>query len=86
MAEEEVGIVDHWFGHIDVAGVKVTNGTIKVGDTLHFKGHTTDFQTTVESIQVEHETIDEAKVDDDIGLKVAEKVRKHDKVYKVIPD
>ena len=86
MSEKQVGIVDHWFGHIDVAGVKITEGTIKVGDTLHFKGHTTDFQNTIESIQTEHETIGEAKVGDDIGLKVTEKVRKHDKVFKVVPD
>lgn len=83
MPEEEVGVVDHWFGHIRVAGVRVTNGSIKVGDKLHFKGHTTDFEEVVQSIQVEHETIQEAKKGAEIGLKVSEKVRPRDKVFKV---
>lgn len=84
MTEQEVGIVDHWFGHINVAGVRITDGSIRVGDTLHFKGHTTDFEETISSIQSEHHDIPEAKVGDDIGLKISDKVRVHDKVYKVV--
>lgn len=84
MADEvEIGIIDHWFGHINVAGVKVTKGSIKIGDTLHFKGHTTDFQETVESMQLEHGPVEKAKKGDDVGIKVSEKVRSHDKVFKV---
>lgn len=89
MAEVEVGIVDHWFGHIHVAGIKITSGVLKVGDTIHIKGHTSDFQQTIESMQIEHENVTEAKKEDVIGIKVAsegEKVRVHDKVYKVMPE
>ncbi len=85
MTEEEIGFVEHWFGHINVAGVKVTKGSIKVGDTLHFKGHTSDFEEKVSAIQIEHKTVPEAKKGDDIGIKVSQKVREHDKVFKVIP-
>ena len=83
MPEEEVGIVDHWFGHLNVAGVRITNGSIKPGDTLHFKGHTTDFQETIGSVQLEHEDVPEGKAGDDVGIKISQKVRPHDKVFKV---
>lgn len=85
MPEQEVGYVDHWFGHLNVAGVKVTAGSIKEGDTLHFKGHTTDFTEKVSSIELEHEHKTAAEPGDDVGIKVTEKVRIHDKVYKVSP-
>ena len=83
MTEHEVGIVDHWYGHKNVAGVKVTEGSIKEGDTLHFHGHTTDFTETVSSIELEHYHMAGAKVGDDVGIKVTQRVRVHDKVYKV---
>jgi putative protease len=83
MPEEEVGFVEHYFGHINVAGIKVTKGSIKVGDLLHFKGHTSDFQETVGAIQVEHKSLSEAKNGDAIGIKVSQRVREHDKVFKV---
>ena len=81
--EEEIGFVEHWFGHISVAGIKVTKGSIKVGDTLHFKGHTTDFEEKVTAIQIEHKSVAEAKKGKEIGLKVAQRVRENDKVFKV---
>lgn len=84
MSEEEVGFVEHWFGHASVAGIKLTNGAIKVGDLLHFKGHTTDFQEAVGSIQEEHSTVQEAKKGHDIGIKVSQRVREHDKVFRVV--
>ncbi len=86
MEEKEVGYVSHYFDHISVAAVEITDGTLKAGDTLHFKGHTTDFETRVESIQIEHESVSKAKSGDSIGVKVHEKVRPHDKVFKVISD
>ena len=86
MEEKEIGYVSHYFGHISVAAVEVTDGTLEVGDTLHFKGHTTDFQTELESMQVEHQSISQAKVGDSIGIKVPEKVRTHDKVFKLISE
>ncbi len=86
MAEEEVGVVEKYFAHPEVAAIKVTKGTISVGDTLHFKGHTTDFVQIVDSVEIEHEHVETAKVGDDIGIKVKERVRDHDAVYKVIEE
>ncbi len=86
MKEVEVGYVTKYFGNISVAAIVVTSGSISVGDTLHFVGHTTDFQSTVESMQVEHESVQEVKAGDSVGLKVPEKVRKTDKVFKVVEE
>jgi putative protease len=83
MEENEIGYVSDYFRKISVAAVEITSGMVSVGDTIRFKGHTTDFKSTVDSIQIEHETVTEAKQGDSIGVKVSEKVRKGDKVYKV---
>ncbi len=83
MEEKEIGFVSDYFAHVGVVAVEVTKGELSVGDTLHFKGHTTDFTETIKSMQIEHEKVDKAKVGDSIGIKVKERVRKHDKVYKV---
>lgn len=83
MPEQEIGFVEHWFGHIMVAGIKITNGPLKVGDKIHIKGHTSDFTLTVESMQVEHDNIEVAETGMDIGIKLPEHARTHDKVYKV---
>lgn len=83
MAEEEVGYVEKFFSHPVVAAIRITKGAIKVGDTLHFKGHTTDFTQVVDSMEIEHEKVETAKVGDDIGIKVKERVRPHDTVYRV---
>jgi putative protease len=83
MTEQQIGFVDHWYGHMNVAGVKVTEGSLKEGDTLHFKGHTTDFTETVNSIELEHEHKTHAEPGDAVGVKVSQKCRLHDKVYKV---
>lgn len=86
MEEKEIGYVSNYFSKISVAAVEITAGTLSVGDTLHFKGHTTDFQTKIQSMQIEHQSVSEAKKGDSIGLKVFERVRKEDKVYKIIED
>lgn len=78
--EKVLGIIDHFFDHISVAAVKIL-APIKVGDVVHIKGHTTDFVQKIESMQIEHQTVNSAKKGDDIGIKVKEKVREHDKVY-----
>jgi putative protease len=84
MAEEQVGVVTHFFGKIGVAAVRITAGEIKVGDTIHIKGHTTDFTQTVASIQMEHGSVPSARTGDEVGIKVAESAREHDAVYKVV--
>lgn len=78
--EKVLGIIDHFFDHISVAAVKIL-APIKVGEIVHIKGHTTDFVQKIDSMQIEHQTVDQAKKGDDIGIKVKEKVRQHDKLY-----
>ena len=82
--EKEIGHISHYFDHISVAGVEITDGEVAIGDKLHIIGHTTDFETTVNSIQIEHESVSEAKPGDNIGIKVPDKVREHDTVYKIV--
>ena len=82
MAEKLIGTVVHYYGKAGVAGI-VLSGRMKVGDTVRFKGHTTDFSETVESMQIEHETVAKAKKGDDVGIRVSDRVRIHDEVYRV---
>jgi translation elongation factor EF-Tu-like GTPase len=83
MAEEvEIGRVNDYFAKIGVAGIDLT-ATLKVGDRIRITGHTTDLEEVVESIQVEHESVEEAKAGDKIGVKVADRVRGGDHVYRV---
>ena len=84
MAEEEVGVVVKFFAKPSVAAIDVTKGSIKRGDTLMYKGHTTDFTEEVESIEIDNQSVDEAKAGDMIGIQVKERVREKDKVYKVV--
>jgi putative protease len=80
---ERIGVVTHYYGEPRVAVVKLETGPLRVGDTIHFRGHTTDFAQRVDSLQIEHAAVQEVGPDDDFGLKVAEHVREHDVVYKV---
>ena len=80
MAEKEIGEVSSYFSHVGVAAIKLS-GKLKVGDKIHVKGHTTDFELKVASMQIENKAVKEAKKGDHIGIKVPEKVRKKDKVY-----
>jgi len=84
MAEEEVGVVVKFFSKPSVAAIDVTKGSIKKGDTLMYKGHTTDFTEEVASMEIDNQSVDEAKVGDMIGIQVKERVREKDKVYKVV--
>jgi translation elongation factor EF-Tu-like GTPase len=83
MEEREVGKVVDYFAKVNVAGIAIT-GNLAVGDTIHIKGHTTDFQQTVESMQIEHDAVDQVKAGDSVGIKVQDRCRTHDVVYKVI--
>ncbi|GAG47597.1 unnamed protein product [marine sediment metagenome] len=85
MAEEKrIGVVTHYFGKITVAIIKIEEEVLKIGDTIHFKGHTSDFTQKVESMELEHKTVQEAKVGDSIGIKISEHAREGDVVHKVI--
>jgi len=82
MSEEMIGTVEDFFAHPVVAGIELT-GTLKVGDKIHIKGHTTDLEMTVGSMQIDNAAVTEAKAGDSIGVKVSDRVRDGDKVYKV---
>ena len=82
--EMQVGKITHYFTKAGVAIIEVTNGSIKAGDNIHIKGHTTDFSQKVKSIQIEHEKIEIAEPGNAIGLKVDQPVRANDLVYKSI--
>ena len=86
MGEDKIGIVSNYFSKISVAAVEITNGTLSVGDRLHFLGHTTEFESTVHSMQMEHKSITEAKKGDSVGIKIPERAREGDKVYKIVAD
>jgi putative protease len=83
MEEKEIGFVLNYYTKISVAAIEITDGTVSVGDTLHFLGQTTDIESTVHSMQIEHKSVTEAKKGDSVGFKVPEKVRRGDRVYKI---
>jgi len=80
---ERIGIVTHYYGNPMVAIVKLEAGTLRVGDTIHIRGHTSDFSQRVESLQVEHAEVNEVGPNDDFGIKVVQHAREHDIVYKL---
>jgi len=82
MPEEQVGVVVKFFVKPSVAAIEVTSGSIKTGDLLKYKGHTTDFDEQVTSMEKDNQIIEEANVGDLIGIKVKDRVRENDKVYK----
>jgi translation elongation factor EF-1alpha len=79
---QEVGRVSHFFGKINVAIIEV-NDTISVGDQIFIKGPTTDIEQTVDSMEIEHEKVQQAKAGQSIGMKVNTRVRENDIVYKI---
>jgi len=83
MEEQEIGVVDHFFGKISVGMIKLS-GVLKVGDTIHIKGKNSDLSQKIESMRIEFDNVDEAKEGDKVGIKIAEPVHTNDKVYKVI--
>lgn len=79
--DEAVGTVTHYYSHLGVAIIQINNGTLKTGDAVHIKGHTTDFTQPVESMELEHQHINQAATGQVIGLRVKDHVREHDIVY-----
>jgi putative protease len=84
MEKEKVGKVFTYFSKVGVAGVELTDGPLSLGDTISIEGHTTNFQQTVDSMQIEREPIEKAEVGQKVGIKVKDKVRPNDIVYKVV--
>ena len=83
MEKKLVGKITHYFSKIGVAVIEL-NDTLKVGDRISIEGGSTNFEQTVDSMQIEHENIEEAKSGQAVGMKVADKVREHDSVFKLV--
>ncbi len=82
MPEKEIGKVSDFFAHPVVAGIELSS-SLKTGDKIHIKGHTTDMELTIGSMQINNVNVTEAKAGDSVGIKVSERVRRGDTVYKV---
>ena len=83
MVEEKIGIIEHFFTNVSVAALKITNGNLKVGDTIHIVGNSTDFIQKMTSMEINRKPVEIVKPGDDVGIKVNERVREHDIVYKI---
>ena len=82
-AGERIGLVTHYFTHLAVAIVQIENGSLREGDTVQIKGHTSDFQQRIESMELDHVHVAEAHAGQSVGLRVKEHAREHDVVYKL---
>lgn len=85
MSEQPLGTITHYFAKPEVGVIKLTGG-LQVGDTLHFRGHSTDFQQQLTSMQVEHANVEAAAAGSEVAVKVDQRVRPGDEVFKVGPD
>lgn len=83
MERKEIGRISHYFAGPGVAALVLT-GELRVGDRIAVQGHTTDFEMVVGSMQIEHEVVETAKSGASVGIKVPERVREHDVVYKIL--
>lgn len=81
--EKEIGIITHYFAKINVGIIEMSKGELKVKDTIHIKGHSTDFYQNIESMQVAHSPVESVKSGELVGLKVDNSVREKDLVFKV---
>lgn len=82
MQEKEIGKITHYYGHMSVGIIELSD-SLKVGDTVHIKGHSEDFTQAVDSIQIEHASVLEAKTGDTVGIKLTQKSHPGDRVLKV---
>lgn len=81
--EVKIGHVTHYFGKIGVAAIELTNGELSVGDSIHIKGHTSDFTQKVDSMQIDNAEVSQARKGQSIGIRVSEHARVGDEVYKI---
>ena len=85
MPEQLVGTVVHFFKGPSVAVVRVTEGTLAVGESIRFHGHTTDFTEQIGSMEVNHQKVPLARTGDEVAIQVTDRARQHDQVFKVTP-
>jgi len=78
---ERIGVVTHYFSHLSVAIVQLETGSVRAGDVVHIKGHTSDFTQRVESMEIDHVHVSEVRPGQSFGLRVREHAREHDVVY-----
>jgi len=83
MEEKKIGVITHYFGNISVGIIKL-DAPLKVGDTIHIRGSHDDITQSVDSIQIEHDSVESADKGAEVGIKVIEKVHPHDAVYLVV--
>jgi putative protease len=83
MVEEKIGIIEHFFTNVGVAAIKITNGELKIGDTIHVVGMHTDLKQKIESMQINRVPVTSVKAGDDVGIKLNDRAREHDVVYKI---
>ena len=86
MAEEKIGIIEHFFTNVSVAAIRITNGELKIGDTIHIVGAHTDFTQKINSMQIDRNPVEHVKTGDEVGIKVKDRVREHDIVYKIVEE
>ncbi len=84
MERNKVGEVFHYFGKIGVAAIRLTDGALAVGDTIQIQGPSTNLTEIVESLQMEHATVTRAEKGQEVGVKVKDRAREKDLVYKVV--
>ncbi|HEX9283017.1 MAG TPA: EF-Tu/IF-2/RF-3 family GTPase [Gemmatimonadales bacterium] len=85
MPEQLVGTVVHYFKGPSVAVVRLTEGELAVGDQVRFHGHTTDFTEQIASMEVNHQKVERARAGEEVAIKVTDRTRQHDQVFKVTP-
>ncbi len=83
MSDEMIGKVSDFFARPVVAAIELT-AALKLGDKIHIKGHTTDLVLNVDSMQIDNVSVEEAKAGDSVGVKIPERVRNSDTVYKIV--
>ena len=82
-APARVGVVTHFYGHVNAAMLRIETGELRSGDTVHFRGHTTDFYQRLERIELEHQSVDVARPGQIVGVQVSQRVREGDEVRRV---
>lgn len=83
MVEQKIGVVEHFFTHVGVAAIKITDGELKIGDTIHIVGAHTDLKEKIDSMQIDRVPVKSVKPGDAVGIKLKDRVREHDVVYKI---
>ena len=80
---ERIGVVIHYFARVGACVISVERGELRVGDTVHVRGHTTDFYQRVERLERDHETVEVARGGEEVAVQIDQRVRAHDEVHRL---